>query len=1432
MSGEELSKLVFTDDLTGLYNRRWMFKYLGEHLQHPQADKPPALSLLMMDLDGFKSINDTRGHREGDRELVRFAETLKGCFGDRFLLVRYAGDEFSVLMPQTSKSEALAHSERLRRTVETGAPSEGAASSATRTTVSIGVATFPSDATDPELLIELADKALYFSKQSGKNRATDAAQIGGEVVFAQDLMRRFPCTHLVGRETELEHMNRVIESCREAHNRFVLVRGEPGIGKTRFLGEIVRLADMQQFICLFERCAKEEAGTAYRPLLNLLNRYLSSAPEELKRLFTRISDEHLLALKGALPVLEPIQPRRTQVAEPAPEKRRQLLFEALVKVLCFISERMPLAILFDEFQHVDSGTLEIVRQVLGMIRGRVLVCGAVAVTEENEKLLAQGPLAAFLDAVRPTEFFKTVALGPLDVAQVGQLISLVFQERPPAPEFDRKMHQLTKGNPLYVEEILKSLVAQGRVAREKGAWKFPPPGDLSAPESLKHAIGGRLESLDDETRRIISTAAVIGPNFDMDVLKTVEGVNESETLDIVDRAKKKGLIVRAKPLSDDKLAFASEHLRATTYEKTDDRKRTELHGKVGKAEEALLGAEGAEHADRLAYHFRLGGETEKTAQYEQLAREVSGRLFKEEETSKYHERLHRILRWLIRDADKPLDDAAMGAVGGFLRSLGTAIRNMRMYPSGSRLIQTAVEQTRNTLQTIMAASDVFTLAEEKAGLAVNNVTVGPKDLAGTASEMIELLKTHHLRSITFTKQCTQQELETIIMGLGMPTDKSTADPEHWNKFLDEHSISNIALNQKEYFVTEERVSDQTRRYKRSVETPLDQQAMLMMRDVLRYFSATVENIGMYPAGSQLIVGALDQLINSLADVFRQSKIITFSEVDGALLINGALANPQSLGNPVTNTLAVLRRHGVKSCSFADGVTRTELEVFLSALAGPASEETARVEFWDKLFKERSVEHIAVGHKLYAAVEGLKGPAPADGETKRETRRERIEAAPPSDVVATPPPVQHAAPAGEDELKQAQHKAPAELADLLSDEAQKTSRARVETLTLDGRTEEAAALVDRIAQAFAHGDPKTRLRCAGFFESSIDKAAPAARSLYIERILTRVVDALRVEPNQPAHAKLCSLAAQLVEDSFDRRALDRVARLVWALFRQREGDPSFGEEQKRMGMETLRRIAESAAANYLFVALGAQEPPVREGASNVIAGLGAAIAGRLARFVKETDDYGLGKFAATTLRQLAPEAAAELVKDLTPFIAADEGRRIAAVLEHLSPNVESDIAAALRHPDGSVRKEGINIVRRMDAAKATHVMMQALDDDDPNMIIAAVTFLGEQKVKDAALELVKLVEKTKDDRIRKEACLALGRIVDARTIGALCKVVDYRPGATRIFGLGGGYPEEVRAAAAWALGNFPAQDDVKSVLERAAQDRSASVRAAAKLSLRR
>jgi diguanylate cyclase (GGDEF)-like protein len=178
-------RLAITDELTGLYNYRYLFERAEEEIGRARR-YGRSLSLLMIDADEFKLYNDTNGHVAGDVALAELATTMRGAVRDIDIVCRYGGEEFAILLPETDGEGAFVVAEKVREAVAAHLFSNGEGVRTEQLTVSIGLATYPGTAMDREALVRRADDALYVVKRSGRNRVS-ASPAGVEALRARDL---------------------------------------------------------------------------------------------------------------------------------------------------------------------------------------------------------------------------------------------------------------------------------------------------------------------------------------------------------------------------------------------------------------------------------------------------------------------------------------------------------------------------------------------------------------------------------------------------------------------------------------------------------------------------------------------------------------------------------------------------------------------------------------------------------------------------------------------------------------------------------------------------------------------------------------------------------------------------------------------------------------------------------------------------------------------------------------------------------------------------------------------------------------------------------------------------------------------------------------------------------------------------------------------
>lgn len=168
-----LARLSTTDPVTGLRNRRYATEFLALEVLRAVRYHTP-LAVLLLDLDHFKRVNDTHGHRVGDAVLQVVADTLRATLRSTDVAGRYGGEEFLVVLPQTERAGAVALAERVRAAIEETAIDVGGPAPVS-VTVSIGVAALDERTGSAEQLVELADAALYAAKDAGRNRVADGA---------------------------------------------------------------------------------------------------------------------------------------------------------------------------------------------------------------------------------------------------------------------------------------------------------------------------------------------------------------------------------------------------------------------------------------------------------------------------------------------------------------------------------------------------------------------------------------------------------------------------------------------------------------------------------------------------------------------------------------------------------------------------------------------------------------------------------------------------------------------------------------------------------------------------------------------------------------------------------------------------------------------------------------------------------------------------------------------------------------------------------------------------------------------------------------------------------------------------------------------------------------------------------------------------------
>ena len=409
-----------------------------------------------------------------------------------------------------------------------------------------------------------------------------------------------PSVGVVGRAVEVEAMAAAVKRVVDGGGReVVLISGEAGVGKTTVAAEAARAAFDDGACVLFGHC-EEDLATPYRLFAEALGHYVAHAPEE--RLLTHV-ESHGSELTRLVPALARRLPDLPPSTATDADTERYLLFGAAVDLLAMASQDQPVILVFDDLQWADKGSLLLLRHLVATdLPMQVLVLG----TFRDSELSYSHALLDTLGALHRQSGVTRVELTGLDDAGVVSLMEAAAGHTldDTGVGLAHALYRETDGNPFFVSEVLRHLSETGSIYQDaNGRWLAVASLEVIAlPESVRVVIGGRVGRLGPEAQRVLAQAAVIGQDFDLDVLARSTGVPEDQLLDILDRAAAAAL-VRERLDAPGQYRFAHALIQRTLYEDLGPTRRARAHRRAGEALEAIYGERNGAHIGELAHHW-------------------------------------------------------------------------------------------------------------------------------------------------------------------------------------------------------------------------------------------------------------------------------------------------------------------------------------------------------------------------------------------------------------------------------------------------------------------------------------------------------------------------------------------------------------------------------------------------------------------------------------------------------------------------------------------------------------------------------------------------------------------------------------------------------------------------------------------------------------
>ncbi len=476
-------------------------------------------------------------------------------------------------------------------------------------------------------------------------------------------------TPWIDRVSELRSLDQLIEESREGLGRIVAFSGESGIGKTRLADEGIRKAEKRGFRTLRGRGHQDEEPVPYSLWVQVVREFLRDTPGPL---LYKVATGCGAALVKLAPEVGERLGQAPAPGEDIPEAAGLQFFERVAQFFLNLSRESPILILLDDLQWADPGSLRLLDYLAEPIRTQpILIFLTFRDAVEDEAPL----LKTVVRDLTHSRSLVQIPVKRMEGEPARQLVGAILGTPDPPAELVGLVGQKTGGNPLFVEELLRSMTEERQLVRRGDRWDSATVADVGVPSTMRDVILKRAARAGEEPHGLLSVAAVLGQEFDFDLLQSVSGVEPEPLLAQVEN------LLRARLLREREVApgrsvyvFADDQTREVLYRELSLVRRQRYHLKTAQVLDARFERGGRGLPGELALHYHRGSDLARALKWTIAAGENSAATYAREQAVVYYRTALEILR------EVP-DERTRAEV---LERLGTELEILGQYEASAR----------------------------------------------------------------------------------------------------------------------------------------------------------------------------------------------------------------------------------------------------------------------------------------------------------------------------------------------------------------------------------------------------------------------------------------------------------------------------------------------------------------------------------------------------------------------------------------------------------------------------------------------------------------------------------------------------------------------------------------------------------------------------
>ncbi len=791
LSKEKLQALAYTDELTRLNNLRYMREFLPQYLDAAKKEKQNA-ALFVCDLDDFKLINDTYGHLVGDEALVHFTKILEQKTKGKGMAMRYAGDEFVLLVPEIEKPDAKIFALEIQNRLRTSPLifKEKKISLG----CSIGISLFPEDGRSWKTLFEKADEALYVAKEMGKGEVVVTPETG-KLVTPSKLNSILQAPYIVGRDDLIEFLEKHLSEEGDPIV-FPVILGDEGSGKTRLMRFADEIAQKKLTFTLYAKGYPFWQNEMYGAVFAALGNLFEQKPAISDLVFSRLQDDYKVTLKPYLPNWFSKEVKKIKTGDSADSVA---LFEALTQTMFILREMGDGAVILDDIDQIDPPSLQFFDSQFSQEEGANLhfvssVFSPVLTTSEEKLLLLSESMPELSASGKVTKF----PLDALQASQIQQLVAKLFDGKKLPKETAETLLQNSAGNPLYILETMSFLLQNGKIFTKNGNWNLSGVKPADIPAGLKAMIKERLMWMSKEAVTVLKLASILGEKINPRLLAGISKLRHQQVLSALSDAQR-NLIIEETP-NPEEYTFAHRMSRAVLYSLMDDEERRKNHRLAAKLEQEYSTESPERIVGKLAYHFHNAGELEKAAE---MIAELKNQMDAIVISKGTRKMLQKRILTTAMGKESPLEEDDLSTAVLVARAFRSTLQNLRLYPKENENVRNALHKFMDNAELFLdKKTEILSISPTPEGMLFNGQPLPPQvEDKRLTQDLYEDLNSYGLRGVLLLRGITSDEVVRFLeLFKRLPEEVI----DHWDVLLGQMKISHILPDRKVFVAVGER----------------------------------------------------------------------------------------------------------------------------------------------------------------------------------------------------------------------------------------------------------------------------------------------------------------------------------------------------------------------------------------------------------------------------------------------------------------------------------------------------------------------------------------------------------------------------------------------------------------------------------------------------